>query len=111
MQLVEDHRLSKTNADTKYAQKVVFIYNAKFDSSKFKRSLNMHVKSICNLINKYSNPEVAKQYGEYLEGLVKAELKHMGLQSLESTQINTNTKNTVRAITILILLQSTVQAS
>ncbi|MGO8805528.1 MAG: hypothetical protein ACLQO7_02840, partial [Candidatus Bathyarchaeia archaeon] len=67
MQLVEDHRLSKIIADTKYAQKVVFIYNAKFDSPTFKHALNMHVKSICNLIDKYSNPDAAKQYGEHLE--------------------------------------------
>lgn len=78
MQLVGEHRLSKTNADTKYAQKVVFLYNAKFDSYKFKRSRDIHVKSICNIINKYSHPEVSKQYGKYLEGLVKAELQTQG---------------------------------
>ncbi len=78
MQLVGEHRLSKTTADTKYAQKIVFLYNTKFDNPTFKHSCDMHVKSTCKLIDKYSNPDVSKQYGEYLESLVKAELQKQG---------------------------------
>ena len=77
-QLVGERRLSKIIADTKYAQKVVFLYNAEFDNPKFKDSRGMHVKSICNIIDIYSNPDITKQYGEYLEGLVGEELQKQG---------------------------------
>ena len=62
----------------KYAKKVVFVYNAEFDTPIFKRSRDMHVKSTCKLINQYSNPKISKQYGDHLEKLVKAELEAQG---------------------------------
>ena len=40
--------------------------------------MNRHIRSICKLIDKYSNPNVTRALGKQLEGLVKAELRVQG---------------------------------
>ena len=76
-QLVEEKALSRTETKTKYSD-AVFLFNAKLDKPPFRHSIDAHIKSTCKLIDKYSNPNVCKAYGEHLEGLVKAELRAQG---------------------------------
>lgn len=78
-QLVEEKALCRTETKTKYSE-AVFIFNSKLDKPPFRRSIDAHIKSICKLIDKYSDERVCKAFGEHLEGLVKAELRAQGFQ-------------------------------
>jgi hypothetical protein len=74
-QLVNQNILSKIETATKCHSKVVFFYNAKLDMPKLKPPVETHIKSICKLIDSYSEHTVCKALGDHLEGLVKAELR------------------------------------
>jgi hypothetical protein len=77
-QLVNQNILSRIETTTKCHSKVVFFYNAKLDDPKLKPSVETHIKSICKLIDSYSEHTVCKALGDHLEGLVKAELRAQG---------------------------------
>lgn len=81
-QLVEEKKLSKieTETATKRQGKIVFLYNAKLDTPISKPKIEAHIKSICKLIDKYSEPTVGQALGNHLEGLVKAELRAQGFK-------------------------------
>jgi hypothetical protein len=77
-QLVEKGVLSRLEAASKTQEKVVFFYNSKLDKPEFEKQLSKHVKSHCQLIDKYSSDDVLRILGKYLEGLVKTELRVQG---------------------------------
>jgi len=79
-QLVNQKILSKIETSTKCHSKVVFFYNAKLNTPKLKRPVEVHIKSIGKLIDSYSDHTVCKALGDHLEGLVKAELRAQGFK-------------------------------
>ena len=83
-QLVKEGALSRYETSTKTQNKVVFLYNSKLDRPEFKKQLLKHVKTHCQLIDKYSNDNVLRIIGKYLEGLVKTELRVQGFTIVET---------------------------
>ena len=65
-QLVTEEALSRLETSTKTQEKVVF-YNSKLDKPEFKKQLVKHIKAHCQLIDKYSNDEVLRILGKYLQ--------------------------------------------
>jgi len=78
--LVDEDFLSKVVVKTKYHERVVFFFNKALDTQNYRPTMEKHIKSICKLIDKYSNPTVSKALGMQLEGLVKAELRAQGFK-------------------------------
>jgi hypothetical protein len=71
MQLLHNGQLRSTILSAKYADKVTFIYHHKFTESKMRKRF----LSTLHLIDRYSDPRVAKIIGQHLEALVRAELR------------------------------------
>jgi Holliday junction resolvase-like predicted endonuclease len=82
-QLIKEKKLSRINIKTKNAGKVTFLYNAKFDRPIDFYKRNLHIKSMCKLIERYSNSETTLRYGQHLEDLVETELKRQGFNIVE----------------------------
>ncbi|MEM2111696.1 MAG: hypothetical protein QXX08_07445 [Candidatus Bathyarchaeia archaeon] len=78
--LIEEGHLSRVETSTKYHEKVVLIFNRQLDTMQYNPTLKKHIRSICRLIDKYSNPTVGDALGKHLEGLVKAELRVQGFK-------------------------------
>jgi hypothetical protein len=78
MQLIKEKKIARINIETQNAGKVTFYYNAKFDKPIDLYKRDIHIKSICKLIERYSDPENTVQYGQHLADLVEAELKRQG---------------------------------
>ena len=78
--LIDEGFLSKTETTTKYHKRVVFFFNRKLDTPEYKPTLETHTRSICKLIDRYSDPLVGYALGKQLEGLVKAELRAQGFK-------------------------------
>jgi len=83
MQLVKDGYLNQHIVQTKYADKVTFLYHHHFTE----KEMSTRLANTVRLIEKYSNPDVADALGKHLEGLVKAELR---AQNFDIKGIHTN---------------------
>lgn len=77
-QLVKEDILDKYETPTRYHGRVVFFFNKRLATPEYKPILQIHMKSICRLIDRYSKPSIGKALGNHLEGLVKAELRAQG---------------------------------
>ena len=78
--LIEEDIITKTEASTKYHKRVVFFFNKKLDTPSYRSKMERHIRSICKLIDRYSDPDITKALGKQLEGLVKAELRVQGFK-------------------------------
>jgi hypothetical protein len=83
-QLVQEGVLSRLEASSRTQERVVFFYNAKLDKPEYQKQLSKHIKAHCQLIDKYSNDNVLRILGKYLEGLVKTELRVQGFTIVET---------------------------
>jgi hypothetical protein len=110
-QLIEEKKLSKIVINTKFAGKVIFIYNSEFDKPYSKPLLKTHINSSCKLIDKYSKPIVAKRYADHLEDLVEKDLETEGFKIVDTHTNEYKKKKLIKVTTILISLLSTVQAN
>jgi len=78
--LVEEEYLSKIETATKYHERVVFFFNKQLDTPDYRPTMEKHVRSICRLVDNYSESTVGEALGKHLEGLVKAELRVQGFR-------------------------------
>lgn len=91
-QLVEDGSLSKIETSSKFHDKIVFFIHPAIDTPAYRLRLETRIKSICNLIDRYSKPEVGRALGRHLEGLVKAELRAQGFKIIGTHTSKYNNK-------------------
>jgi len=74
-ELVDEEIIAKEYFSTTYTENIVFYFHNIMNKEENRDRLETRIKNICEVVDLYSNPNVARMYGKHLESIVKSELR------------------------------------